>query len=285
MLSIQQTRNESLPHDGNQRTSLLRQLSLYCLSAFLASFTLLPNIFGQTATLDNAAVELPKPPKAIAELFKLGDVKIQFYRQRPVDQQYDGQTRFKINIDYRFQIRSQRVQTAQGIAARIRVTFTKIDVKHDIRIALPSSYAREDVWQTSLMLHELEHVLIDVDPRITALLRKTIATIKIFDVPINLANQGNFKRIVAEEIDKKVAEMTALIQKNNDLFDKVTVHGARPEDRDPNFFLRLYMEDNLKEQGFAALKSVKTLIRTERYRKSAKPLAEQPPSSIGAAAP
>ncbi|MEM7558159.1 MAG: hypothetical protein AAF394_03475 [Planctomycetota bacterium] len=284
MLSLQ-TRNDSLPHYGNQRTNLPKLLSLYCLSAFLASFTLSSFAVGQTATLDNAAVELPKPPKGIAELFKLGDVKIQFYRQRPADQQYDGQTRFKINIDYRFQLRSQRMQTAQGVVARIRVTFTKIDVKHDIRISLPSSYAREDVWETSLMLHELEHVLIDVDPRISALLRKTIATIKTFDVPINLANQGNFKRIVAQAIDKKVADMTTLIQKNNDLFDKVTVHGARPEDRDPNFFLRLYMEDNLKEQAFADLKNVKTLIRGDRYRKSAQALAEQPPTSIGAATP
>ena len=279
------TWNDSLTHDGNQRSSLLRLLSLYCLSVFLFSFTLSPFTFGQTATLDNAVVELPEPPKGIAELFKLGDVKIQFYRQRPADQQFDGQTQFKINIDYRFQLRVQRVQTAQGVIARIRVTFTKINVKHDIQISLPSSYAKEDVWETSLMLHELEHVLIDADPRITALLRKTVATIKTFNVPINLANQGNFKRIVADAIDKKVADMTTLIQKNNDLFDKVTVHGARPEDRDPNFFLRLYMEDNLKEQAFADLKSVKTLIRSERYRNSAKRLAEQPPSSINVAAP
>ena len=281
----QQTLNDSLPQDGNPRTSLLRLLSPFWMSAFVFSLTLPPLAFGQTAALNNGTIELPKPPKGIAELFKLGDVKIQFYRQRPSGQQYDGQTSFKINIDYRFQVRSQRIQTPQGVVARIRVTFSKIDVKHDIRISIPSSYAREDVWETSLMLHELEHVLIDVDPRITALLRKTIATIKTFDVPINLANQTNFKRIVAEAIDKKVADMSALIQKNNDLFDKVTVHGARPEDRDPNFFLRLYMEDNLKEQGFADLKNVKTLIRGDRYRKSAQTLAEQPPSSIGAAAP
>ncbi|MEC8556761.1 MAG: hypothetical protein VXZ82_17305 [Planctomycetota bacterium] len=280
-----QTWNDSLTHDGNQRSSLLRLLPLYCLCPFLFSFTLSPLTFGQTATLDNAVVELPKPPKGIAELFKLGDVKIQFYRQRPADQQYDGQTQFKINIDYRFQLHVQRVQTAQGVIARIRVTFTKIAVKHDIQISLPSSYAKKDIWETSLMLHELEHVLIDADPRITALLRKTVATIKTFNVPINLANQGNFKRMVADAIDKKVADMTMLIQKNNDLFDKVTVHGARPEDRDPNFFLRLYMEDNLKEQAFADLKSVKTLIRSERYRNSVKRLAEQPPSSINVAAP
>ena len=75
---------------------------------------------------------------------------------------------------------------------------------------------------------------------------------------------------VDDQVQARINELTRVVQANSDLLDTVTQHGLTTETRDPNFFNRLYMEQNLADQEFSSLDEMQLLLKSRRYRVHAK---------------
>jgi len=65
--------------------------------------------------------------------------------------------------------------------------------------------------------------------------------------------------------------VTDAIKANQELFDKVTRHGARPIKDRKKFFGALYTEPNLKEIGFPYLDEVRDILKSVQYSKAELP--------------
>lgn len=233
-------------------------LVLSCLSSFGLSRA------GCAQTVE----QLPAAPADLARKIEQCSVSFSFYDAKPSDQKYTGQTNFKIYVDYRYRTQMRSVRRARSVHYRIALSYTKIAVTPSNVISLPRSLLTENFWSEQLVLHEFDHVRVNCDPRIALLTRHLIRGVNRLDIVTELDEALSRERI-AEEIDARIrrvtAEVTDLVQKNNDLLDTVTRHGVTSDADDPFFFQRLYTESNLKDQGFTSLTQVKSLLESATY--------------------
>ncbi|MFN3193265.1 MAG: hypothetical protein ACE361_22325 [Aureliella sp.] len=258
-----------LSHSSCRRGTFLRRLQ--CSKATLDALVMLTITVCFPSHLLGQAEQpkLPDPPKEIAELIDQGKVKIEFYDRMPAGQRFEGETHFQFDVNYRFRFRFPRQDVRTG-RRYVDVTLHSIRVLPQNRISVPRAYADENVWQAGLILHEFEHVRINSDPRLYLLLRKLVSGVKRIELPANTVDRNTIGNTVDRQVQTLITATTELLQKNNDLLDTVTRHGITPEYKDINFFHRLFMEDNLREQGFAYLPQVKTLLKSRSYSKHAK---------------
>ncbi|MFK7736050.1 MAG: hypothetical protein AB8B50_08490 [Pirellulaceae bacterium] len=219
--------------------------------------------------------KLPAPPKELAELIERGEVSVSFYDRKPSSQRFEGETRFQYDVKYRFRFRLRSRNNPAGPSASVTVSSIKISPQN--KISVPKRYAHDEIWTEPLVVHEFEHVKVNSDPRLFLLLRAVVASIRTvsLDAETLAGNDSatSHERLISqqidEEINRRVAKVTALVQANNDLLDQVTRHGVAPEYRDTNFFNRLYMEDNLKEQNFPIVDTLQILLKSRRYTRYA----------------
>jgi hypothetical protein len=220
--------------------------------------------------------KLPSPPKELADLIERGQVNLRFYDMKPSDQRFDGETRFQYDVKYRFRFRPQG--SGPSGSSRATVAIRAIKVLPQNNISVPKSYAHDKIWTDPLIVHEFEHVQINSDPRLFLLLRAVVASIRTVSLDDSTRVGGEapafheqlVSQKIDEEINRRVAAVTALVQANNDLLDQVTRHGVAAEYRDANFFKRLYTEQNLKDQNFPYTDSLKVLLRSRRYTRYAR---------------
>lgn len=227
------------------------------------------SMFVRGVAADENDNSLPKPPEEFSKLFDSGIAKLSFYTRRPSQQQYEGETRFNFSVKYRFQFRSRISRSQTGLIARGSITYSNVSIDQDLVISLPYYYQNKGIWDAQLVRHELEHVRISADPRITLLLRRLITSVNRFEIPLS-STRNVSREQVREYVDKRikrhVAEVTRIVQSNNDLLDRITAHGRIWAERDPNFFLRLYTEGNLKDADFQSIEDLGTLLKSRRYR-------------------
>ena len=231
-------------------------ISVLCLSVLLPSVTPAQDLF-----------ELPKPPGELDLLMEAGSVEFLFYDQRPADQKFEGETHFNFDVGYRFRYQS-RLGNKQGVPHHfVSVHFSNIRIETKNIIRIPRRYASVSIWDSSLVQHEFEHVRVNSDPRVELLIQELVNAIKRIDIKAKsrTISRAELTERVEKEIDKRVDEVTRLVQGNNDLLDTVTQHGISTSSRDPNFFYRLFTPENLADQKFSYSDDVKSLLKSKKY--------------------
>lgn len=210
-------------------------------------------------------------PEELAELIEAGAVAIDFYRQRRSDQRYDGETRFKLNLSYRFRSYARLLQTdRQSGVSRFNVSLRFRGVKVDLRNEMLLPEYLDGDWDSRLTLHEFDHVRLNANPRIRELALKLLESINriVVDVPVGRQpNEQDIQKALEPKIQAIVDAMTGLVQSQNDLLDQITSHGVNSEPLEPNFFKRAFSEPMLEELEFEFLDEVRTLVRSARYQR------------------
>lgn len=217
---------------------------------------------------DENDTKLPDPPADLKPLVDRSKVKFRLYETKPLDQRYVGETHFDYSVRYQFSFRQRSGYSGGDNIARGSVRFGSIIVTPKIEVRIPKRYADQAMWESDLVRHEMEHVRINADPRIALLLRKRISNIKQFEIAMQQpghATKSQVQAFVESRVNEQVAEVTRLVQTNNDVFDRLTSHGIRPGAIEESFFLRLYTLENLQEHDFET-SGVASLLRSKRYR-------------------
>lgn len=222
---------------------------------------------GENPALSQELGDLPQPPEAIAQLLRDSNVQFDFYREKLPEQIYDGETKFKISVDYRIRFSTLPQRSVKPLQT-VQVAFTSLQVDVENSLRLPQKLVSDAFWESKLVRHEIDHLRVNTHPRVKALANELIRSIRIIELPLVPANQISME-MIHEIIDPKISQsidsVTRIVQANNDLLDQVTVHGVKSFEGDPNFFERLYLETNLREQGLESIDLVRTLIRGRRY--------------------
>jgi hypothetical protein len=137
---------------------------------------------------------------------------------------------------------------------------------------LPVEMAEDDLWHSSVVKHEFDHVRISSDPRVVMLIRFLLDEIDFVEVATQRDAGGStaiagdeFRDAIDARIEAVVEAMGELLQANYDLLDEMTTHGDRQSDLDDNFFSRLYTEENLRKMNFVFLDETSRLLRQRKY--------------------
>ena len=223
--------------------------------------------------LEDTESKNPEPPANFKKLIEAGDVEFDFYEGTIAFGKFRASTTFDFDLQFKFKYRTRESQRGSKKIVKVSVTFPTIKTKIRNVIKIPKSFVGEEFWEHPLVGHEFEHVRINVDPRVPLLARHLVKKIQYFEYEFD-SSESFDKEILQNDINKRVAaiskSMTKLIQANNDLLDEITSHGFQSKKLDPNFFNRLYMASNLKEQKFPALQDVEDLLKLRRYQQFAK---------------
>lgn len=215
---------------------------------------------------------LPPADEQVQPLLQAGQVRFDFYDVRPREQEFDGRTQFQLDIDYQFRYQSRSLRRANRQFARLGVHFTQVEVKLANAISLPASLIGTEFWENSLVQHELQHVRINSDPRVKMLTRELLHRLDSLELELAAGQSRPTESQVQEAVESEVAaviqHMTELLLQNNGLLDRITQHGLRTGDFDPNFFHRLYTLESLEEAEFPRLAEVQQLLRRKSYRKA-----------------
>lgn len=215
------------------------------------------------------------PPDKIANLVELGSVSIDYYDRRRSDQRFEGETRFRLNVGYRFRSYARPVKTdRQTGVTRYQVSLRYQSVTTEItnEVLLPKRLSNN--WDSRLVLHEFDHVRINCNPRITALAQELVkSNNRIFvDMPQGQRpGEIQIQKVLEPKIQELVTAMTSLVQHQNDVFDKITSHGLTSEIPDPNFFERIFTESMLEDLEFPYLEDARKLVRSAKYQQLDKP--------------
>ncbi|WP_339910694.1 hypothetical protein [Symmachiella dynata] len=235
---------------------------------FCAFATVTLALFGRT--LQCAESHRQSPPQ-FKTLVNASDIEFDFYDPTVEPDRYPGRALFSLDVRTRFLYEYQVVRRRARRYVVIRPKIQKIQWKLKHTIRLPKSYDDPTMWDTVLLLHELDHVAISSDPRLRMLLERTLFSVKRIERPMTQGgalNEAAIQKIINDEFIKRRDAVVDLATKNYKLLDKVSAHGARNiPDRDA-FFRKLYSKESLDEAGFPYLGDVVDLLNDAKYEKA-----------------
>lgn len=235
---------------------------------FLAFATITLASFGRP--LHCGESKRQSPPQFNA-LVKTSDIEFDFYDPAIEPDRFPGRALFSIDVRTRFLYDYQVVKRRARRYVIIRPKLQRIQWKLKHMIRLPKSYDAPTMWDTVLLLHELDHVAISSDPRLRMLLERALYSVERIEHPIAQAgvlDDAAIQKIINDEFIKRRDAVIELATKNYKLLDKVSAHGARDiPDRDA-FFRKLYSKETLDEAGFPYLGDVVDLLNDETYEKA-----------------
>ncbi len=217
----------------------------------------------------------PEPPEWIRPVFDRGLTKLEFYDPIKKPQKFPGWTNYKFELNYHFTYEYGIRETAQKGSSKKKIVvtivpkFTMIELPVRHQILLPERYDTPRVWDTSLALHELEHVAISAHHRVALLaehlLKKIQKIERTIDTPSQITDDW-VKKLIDELITPRREAIDALFASNNRHLDKLTGHGAKPlADRDA-FFTQMYLKENLDEMKFPFLTEALDLLNHRSYQ-------------------
>lgn len=175
--------------------------------------------------------KLPDPDDSTAQLIESGKVEFKFYDAAKIPRKFTGETRMamKYQLEMKFRWRLTRSSGKRQLTVTVDHQPTKFDVFH--QVLLPRDHAREDMFTIPLVLHELDHVKISMDPRYVALFEEWYhedtrsMTLDVEDG----AKESEFNAFIHAEIQNRAKQsfdrMLQLIHVRNRELDRLTKHG------------------------------------------------------------
>ena len=177
---------------------------------------------------------LPEAPTELARLLRAGQVAFKFYDAQNLRRTFTGETRMamKYTIDVRFRWRLVRAAGKRKLAVTVQHQPTRFEMFH--QILLPLDHANAQMYAAPLVLHELDHVRIAVDPRYPAQFEEWFqAATKSLTIELDSrTKESEFAALIQAEIQAKSVpcfeKMLQLIQIRNRELDRQTQHGRVP---------------------------------------------------------
>ncbi|MBL8891879.1 MAG: hypothetical protein JNL67_18025 [Planctomycetaceae bacterium] len=175
--------------------------------------------------------KLPTPDEATSQVIESGKVEFKFYDDTLIQRKFTGETRMaiKYQLDVKFRWRVTRNDGKRQLLVTVDHRPTKFDLFH--QILLPRDHAREDMFSIPLVLHELDHVKITLDPRYVSLFEEWYQNeTKSLTLALEAGTkESEFNALINNEIQAKAqqcfARMLQLIHVRNRELDRLTKHG------------------------------------------------------------
>lgn len=229
-------------------------------------------VWGQDVSEDPIEKILETVPESYRPWFEEPRVKFKFYDPQKSPQPFPGMTHFDLRYQFEFKFRSKIKRRSSGDVVQIRLRISQVQFTCNSVVALPNEYNQpENFWGKPLVIHELEHVQINVSPKIQSLGEALVADIQTIEIPLtpelNLDNSA-VRDLVNQEIKLRSEELQKVIQYHHDQLDSLSNHGrtGRVED---SFFGQLFSRANLENAEF------KYLDRIAKHLSAMEKAAEQ----------
>ena len=190
--------------------------------------------------------KLPEPPASIAALVQRAAVTMSAgprrARARPNPSMRGGtlqiaaETEFKMRFHYRSQQRwrVRRGKNGHGLPTRvliIRVRMRKLYFETKHHIWFLDRPSQEGFWETPLVLHELDHVLISSDPSLKKLFESKVGELREIEYLLaagETPSEALVKGIVDTRIEAAFEQVSDLASIRYRELDQVTRHGQDP---------------------------------------------------------
>jgi len=177
---------------------------------------------------------LPNPPEALQSVIETGRVEFRFYEADKMPRRFAGETRMAMvyRLEYTYRARLIRVGGKRRLQVKLQYRPTQFTRLH--QILLPIAHAHVGMFEVPLVLHELDHVRIGIDPRYPALFDQWLQ-----ETTENLTFDGNaevgeaeLEAWVQREVDDQAtacfARLMQLMEVRQRELDRVTEHGLQP---------------------------------------------------------
>ncbi len=182
--------------------------------------------------------EPPDPNETLASLIKTGNVEFKFYDANKIRRRFTGETRMamKYYTDVRYRWQVLRGAGKRQLAVTVEHRPTRFETYH--QILLPREHAHAQMYSVPLVLHELDHVRIVIDPRYQAQFEEWFqeATKSLTIELDSRTKESEFEALIQAEIQAKSVpcfeKMLQLIQIRNRELDRRTQHGRVPLDEE-----------------------------------------------------
>lgn len=177
---------------------------------------------------------LPQPPAELAQLVELGQVEFRFYDAEKWPRRFTGETRLALryHLSYSYQARVTGSGRRRRLIVKLEHQPTKFVYRH--QVLLPLRLVGDSLYTAPLVLHELDHVKIGIDPRYPALFDQWFVE---KTETLNLAwradsRQEDVEKLVQEAVQTEAAKcfdkLLQLIKVRQRDLDRVTRHGLEP---------------------------------------------------------
>jgi hypothetical protein len=215
-------------------------------------------------------------PAYFRRLIDAGDVTIEFYDRRADPVPYRGYTEFQLNIRHEFSYRYQWVQQGRTRRVTIEPRLRKVSSSLTHSMRLPKYLDSDRRWNDPLVKHEFDHVALSCDPRVMMLAEHLLGGVRkiVRTLPDGTTIDDSLvRKLVEEELAKRVEATVELVKANQRLLDEVTRHGARRLPDREAFFRALFTRPNLDRAKFPYTDEALELLQSEDYRKTKLPYA------------
>ena len=222
------------------------------------------------ATTTREPIPVDAAPPELKRLIADGKVKVVYDSDPEFEKAQQGWATFNLLLEQTFHFKRTKVpKNGQSLVKAVVTKLTpKIELTHLIR--LPASFKAPDIWQSTTLRHEFDHVAVSLDPRALMLLRHLLEHLPVVELTLEPDEEPSDERIrqlINEEIKRRHEAVLELMRQNNVLLDKVSRHGTRPVPDRAVFFAKLYTKEHLAEMKFPFVDQVLDLLKSSKYEK------------------
>ncbi len=177
---------------------------------------------------------LPDAPTALQALIDTGRVEFRFYDPEKLSRRFAGETRMAMAYRLEYAFRSRLIRAGGKRRLQVKIEHRPTEFTRLHQILLPIAHANQGMYEVPLVLHELDHVRIGVDPRYPALfdewLKESTKTLT-FDWNAE-ARESDIAGWVQREMDEQAkasfSRLMQLMEVRQRELDRVTRHGLQP---------------------------------------------------------
>lgn len=201
----------------------------------------LPVLAEQPSSIDPA--EFPNPPAEIAAWIESGRVT---WEAGPRDESLESpgrprmaaETRYRIAYHYRTRLRWTVASEGKRTAV-IRVRFENVSLEPSHVIWFRERPEVQGFWENPLVLHELDHLQISSDHRLSKLFAERLREQPVLRIAVtdqDIVNRDFVDRKVDEHVAGLFQEISDLIAIRYQELDRLTNHGRKPLPADFHLF-------------------------------------------------
>ncbi|TWU18296.1 hypothetical protein [Allorhodopirellula heiligendammensis] len=212
--------------------------------------------------------DLPAPPDEFKSLLHRGNVTFLIGGQRPsvanpsrptrdVQRRFDAETRYHMSFTYKSRCRWAWADTSRSQRLAIGVRYDKIELNTEHQIWLRQMPNRDTFWESPLVRHELDHLRLSSDPRLTTRfvtavkkrgrieLTRDQTTLLLDSAKKRYETQGRRYRSILDVLDSDDAQQwvdeqlqaefdrtVELVEIRYQELDQITDHGRHPVPED-----------------------------------------------------
>jgi len=188
----------------------------------------------------------------------------------------DGLTVFDFRYADHYTYTFETEMVGDSIDVRIHPEIhAEVTLQHTI--SLPRNCREGTAWCMRLRSHELDHVAISTDERPRLIFRWLVEHLDPIEHKAAAGTRigGDWvRKAIDAEVATRHQRVLALIQRNYDLLDSVSVHGLRPIADRRAFFEDLYSLETLRGMHWAEAAEIADLLESEEYRQARRWCAE-----------